>query len=62
MASAGLSMASRDAEEWQEIEKYAEDQEARCDAGRRGRAHVDANHGQERVLAQWDELFRSVLP
>jgi hypothetical protein len=28
----------------------------------RRRAYVEANHRQERVLAQWDELFRSVLP
>ena len=62
MAGAGLSMACRNAEEWREIlEKYMEDEEARRDAGCRGRAFVEANHGQERVLAQWDELFRSVL-
>jgi glycosyltransferase involved in cell wall biosynthesis len=62
MAGAGLSMACRDAEEWREtLEKYMDDEEARRDAGRRGRDFVEANHGQERLLAQWDELFQSVL-
>jgi glycosyltransferase involved in cell wall biosynthesis len=62
MAGAGLSMACRDAAGWREIlEKYMRDEEARREAGRRGRAFVEANHGEERVLARWDELFRSVL-
>ncbi len=62
MAGAGLSMACQNAAEWNEVlKKYTEDEEARRDAGRRGRAFVEANHSQERVLAQWDDLFRSIL-
>ena len=62
MVGAGLPMACRDEGEWREaLEKYVWDEGARREAGRRGRAFVEANHGEELVLAQWDELLHSVL-
>jgi hypothetical protein len=62
MAGAGLEMACRGRNEWWNVlGQYASDEQARRDAGQLGRAFVEANHGEEQILARWDRLFGSVL-
>lgn len=40
---------------------YAGSETARVDAGRRGRAHVVAEHADEALLARWDAVFDAAL-
>jgi len=36
-------------------------QERRCEMGKTGRAHIEANYSLERVVDQWEELYRELL-
>jgi len=62
MEECGLSMACKSAEEWKTtLESYISDERARREAGQKGRAFAEKYYGEERILAQWDEVFRSML-
>jgi glycosyltransferase involved in cell wall biosynthesis len=62
MGECGLKMACRTAMDWQNtLERYMNDEHARREAGERGRAFVERTYGEERLLAQWDAVFASVL-
>ena len=41
--------------------RYMLDESARREAGKRGRAFAEEHYSEERILAQWDNLFTSVL-
>lgn len=43
------------------LRRYGESEAARIEAGRRGRAHVLAEHADERLLERWDAVFDAVL-
>lgn len=62
MARAGLPKACRSSDDWkQALELNIFDGEARAAAGLRGKAFAKANFSEEQLLAQWDEVFASVL-
>lgn len=62
MKKCGLAMACRTKAEWrQALVKYINDENARREAGRRGRAFAEENYGEAKMLAKWDELFKSIL-
>lgn len=62
MQRCGLPMACRTKTEWlKTLEKYIKHKSARSEAGERGRAFSENYCGQEKTLASWDEVFRSVL-
>jgi hypothetical protein len=62
MQQCGLSMACRSAQDWERaLEKYVFDADARHDAGKRGQEFAAKHHSEESVLAQWDDIFSSVL-
>jgi len=62
MEECGLSMACEDAKDWKAtLERYICNEDARREAGQKGKAFAERHHGEERMLAQWDEVFRSVL-
>jgi len=62
MQQCGLSMACGTAQDWTTmLEKYVFDADARRDAGKRGREFAAKHHGEESLLAQWDDIFSSVL-
>lgn len=62
MRGAGLFMDCRTTEEWERtLNKYIKDEGSRREAGIRGKAFANAHHGDEKLLAQWDALFSSVL-
>lgn len=61
MDAAGVPMYARTPADWEElIERYAADEVARHEAGTRGRSFVLAEHSEERSLAKWDAVFRSI--
>jgi hypothetical protein len=62
MQLSGLSMACRTKNEWLEVlEKYIIDENARRDAGQRGRVFCENNYSEEKTLELWDEVFRSLV-
>jgi len=62
MDECGLDMACNSLEEWAyKLEKYLVDENARRDAGTRAKAFVEAEYGEEKLLALWDKAFISVL-
>ena len=62
MRESGVNMCCASQREWVEaFEHYMSDQCAREEAGRRGRAFVEKQYAEEKGLARWDEVFRSVL-
>jgi glycosyltransferase involved in cell wall biosynthesis len=62
MRECGLNMALATPREWSEaLEYFISDEQARKHAGQRGKAFVEARHSEEKTLALWDEVFRSVL-
>jgi glycosyltransferase involved in cell wall biosynthesis len=62
MEQCGLPMVCWTRDEWSEIlEKYIKDKDARGDAGTRGRAFAEQFYNEETILAQWDNVFKSVL-
>jgi len=63
MRHAELPMSCRNGQDWREtLGRYVFDAAARADAGRRGKIFAEANFSEERLLAQWDAVFESVLP
>lgn len=62
MAEAKIPMACRTKDEWVAmLERYAGDEEARKDAGQRGRAYVQQRYGEEDALLAWDQLLENAL-
>lgn len=62
MEACGLDMTCGSQEEWLEkLQLYMGDGEARRAAGERGLAFAQENYSEEKQLAQWDEVLRSVL-
>jgi glycosyltransferase involved in cell wall biosynthesis len=62
MEACGLNMACRTEDDWRSaLDKYVNDDAAREEAARLGRAYVEANHGEEQVLGRWDRLFDSLF-
>ncbi len=61
MEAAGLKMACQSENDWAEtIEHYMEDQSAREEAGKKGRAYAAEFNSDEKILKQWDHLFESI--
>ena len=61
MQLSGLPMACRTKNDWLEtLEKYIIDENARREAGQRGRAFSENNYSEEKTLLLWDEVFRSI--
>jgi hypothetical protein len=55
-------MACKDAKQWEAtLERYICDEDARREAGQKGKAFAKEQYSEERMLAQWDEVFRSIL-
>jgi len=62
MEGAELPMSCRSADDWRRaLQRYVFDEEARADAGRRGKAFAEARFSEAKLLAQWDGVFESVL-
>jgi glycosyltransferase involved in cell wall biosynthesis len=62
MERAGLRMACRTPEEWEDtLERYIRDPAARKEAGQRGKDFAEEYYGEKNILALWDDLFHSVL-
>ena len=61
MGAAGIDMTCRDAAEWEAmLERYIVDERGRERAGRTGRAFVEVQHSERRLLEQWDSVFASI--
>lgn len=59
---AGLDIACRNLEDWTQIlQKYLTDEKARREAGERGKEAAEKYYSEEKLLNDWDNLFRSVL-
>lgn len=62
MQQCGLLMACQTPQDWREtLHRYVSDEHARREAGQRGKAFAEQHHSEERMLAQWDDVFSSVL-
>lgn len=62
MKQCGLSMACHDAAEWKAtLETYIYSEDARKEAGQKGKVFAEQRHGEEEMLVRWDEVLRSVL-
>lgn len=57
-----LPMACQTAEDWRlALDRYVFDEHARREAGQQGKAFAERHHGEERMLAEWDDVFHSIL-
>jgi len=62
MQRCGLQMVCRTKGEWLEtLEKYIKDKSARSEAGERGRTFAENHYSEEKILAQWDDVFKSIM-
>lgn len=62
MRECGLAMDCRTDQEWEEtLLGLLGNEEARRQAGQKGKAFVQKYHGEQTILKQWDTLFSSVL-
>ena len=62
MQRCGLPMACQTKSEWLEVlEKYMGDEEARRQAGERGRIFAESHYSEDKISACWDEVFRSIM-
>ncbi len=62
MRQCGLAMDCQSEQQWEEtLVTYMADEEARSEAGQKGKAFVQKYHGEQMILKQWDTLFSSVL-
>lgn len=62
MKACGLDMACATSTDWERALRAAiASREARADAGRRGRTYALSEHGEDRVLERWDQLFSSLF-
>ena len=61
MAAAGLDMTCRTDEDWTRmLERYMDDEVARCAAGQRGREYASRTYTEENLLRRWGDVFSSV--
>jgi len=61
MRAAGLEMTCRDGSEWVlMIERLMSDENARQQAGERGRRMVEREYGESSLLERWDRVFESI--
>ena len=62
MRECGLAMDCRTATEWEEtLLGLLGNEEARRQAGQKGKSFAEKYFGEEKILEQWDALFSSVL-
>ena len=62
MEASGLAMACRSTDDWiRVLDNYMSNEEARRDAGQRGRAYAEEHYGEEALVKRWDDVFASVL-
>ena len=62
MRDSGVHMACSTPQDWAEmLDRFMDDEEARRSAGRRGKQFAEQHYNVEKMLAQWDEVFASVL-
>jgi hypothetical protein len=62
MNGAGLEMACRTEEDWVRLlEYYMLDEEARREAGQRGKVFADQAYSEEGLLEKWDHVFESLF-
>ncbi|MGH7838070.1 MAG: hypothetical protein ACREQC_09655, partial [Candidatus Binataceae bacterium] len=62
MQDCGLAMACQNASDWREtLERYISSELSRREAGQKGKTFAEQHYGEERMLAQWDSAFDSVL-
>jgi glycosyltransferase involved in cell wall biosynthesis len=62
MREAGLAMACRTAEDWRRVlQVYLDEEEARREAGVRGREVAERLYGEGVMIERWDKVFESVL-
>jgi hypothetical protein len=62
MKESGLSMACKTLQDWTDVlDKYCGSEEARRNAGGRAKEFVDRHHGVQAMIAQWDDVFSSIL-
>lgn len=62
MHECGLDMTCASLEEWEsKLELYMTDESARREAGLRAKAFAEAEYGEEKLLARWDEMLGSIL-
>lgn len=63
MKQSGLNMACVTRQDWiAALEYLAAEEQARKNAGQRGKAFAETYHNEERMLSLWDDAFRSILP
>jgi glycosyltransferase involved in cell wall biosynthesis len=61
MRECGLDMTLTTQQQWRDaLAHYVSDELARKHAGQTGRAFVETRYSEERMLALWDDVFRSV--
>lgn len=61
MEGAGLDLVCKDNTQWLvNLEHIIVDEEARRNAGHRGRAYADREFGESSLLARWDAVFASL--
>ena len=62
MSESGLEMSCASHQEWRSaLEYYTGSEQARKQAGQRGKTFVEEKHSEEKTLALWDQAFNSVL-
>jgi hypothetical protein len=62
MRQCGLEMHCLSEQQWEQtLLAYMADEEARREAGQRGKAFAEERHGEQIILKRWDALFSSVL-
>jgi hypothetical protein len=62
MKECGLAMYCQTPLDWRStLERYISDENGRREAGQQGKAFADTQHTEEQLLAQWDNVFSSIL-
>lgn len=62
MEQCGLDMACASQQEWLDrLDFYVSSEQARQHAGQCGKAFAETMHSEEKTLAVWDQVFRSIL-
>ena len=62
MEQSGINMTARNPQEWlAKLEHYMSNEEARRDAGERGKLFVEQHYSFEKILSQWDGVLESVM-
>jgi len=61
MRGAGLELTCRTTADWvRALERMVDDEGARREAGRRGRAFAETHHSEAALLGRWDAVFASL--